>query len=89
MKLVPKHKQSPRAAPRGGVSASMIILEPDELQHVIVVIAAQALDNDEYYATLDSGTNAIIVTFASKDGRGSCGVSGPKCHCHWSHSSSL
>ena len=51
----------PKAAPRGGVSASMIILEPDELQHGIVVSAAQALDNDECYAMLDSGTNAIIV----------------------------
>ena len=51
----------PKAAPRGGVSASMIILEPDEVQHGIVLSAAQALDNDEYYAMLDSGTNAIIV----------------------------
>ena len=33
----------------------------NELQHGIVVSAAQALDNDECYAMLDSGTNAIIV----------------------------
>ena len=39
----------------------MIILEPDEVQHGIVLSAAQALDNDECYAMLDSGTNAIIV----------------------------
>ena len=39
----------------------MIILEPDDLQNGIVVNAAQALDDDEYYAMLDSGTNAIIV----------------------------
>ena len=50
-----------KAAPRGGVTASMIILEPDDLQNGIVVSAAQALDNDDYYAMLDSGTNAIIV----------------------------
>ena len=51
----------PKAAPRGGVAASMIILEPDELQHGPVVCVAQALDADDYYAMLDSGTNAIIV----------------------------
>ena len=39
----------------------MIILEPDEVPYGIVLSAAQALDNDEYYAMLDSGTNAIIV----------------------------
>ena len=39
----------------------MIILEPDEVEHGIVLSAAQALDNDQYYAMLDSGTNAIIV----------------------------
>ena len=56
----------PKAAPRGGVSASMIILEPDEVEHGIVLSAAQALDNDEYYAMLDSGTNAIIVPLHPK-----------------------
>ena len=51
----------PKAAPRGGVTASMIILEPDDLQNRVVVSALQALDNEDYYAMLDSGTNAIIV----------------------------
>ena len=51
----------PKAAPRGGVTASMIILEPDDLQHGVVVNATQALNDDEHYAMLDSGTNAIIV----------------------------
>ena len=51
----------PKAAPRGGVTASMIVLEPDDLQRGIVVNAAQALDDDECYAMVDSGTNAIIV----------------------------
>ena len=51
----------PKAAPRGGISSSMIIIEPDEVKHGIVLSAAQALDNDQYYAMLDSGTNAIIV----------------------------
>ena len=56
----------PKAAPRGGVTASMIILEPDDSQNGIVVNAAQALDDDECYAAatyamLDSGTHAIIV----------------------------
>ena len=40
----------------------MILLEPDGLKNGIVVNAAQALDDDdECYAMLDSGTNAIIV----------------------------
>ena len=51
----------PKAAPRGGVSSSMIILEPDDLDQEIVLSAAQALDHDAYYAMVDSGTNAIIV----------------------------
>ena len=51
----------PKAAPRGGISSSMIIIEPDAVKHGIVLSAAQALDNDQYYAMLDSGTNAIIV----------------------------
>ena len=38
----------------------MIIFEPDVL-HGVVLSAAQALDNDQYYAMVDSGTNAIIV----------------------------
>ena len=51
----------PKPAPRGGVSSSMIILEPDDLEHGIVLSAAQASDNDEFYAMVDSGTNAIIL----------------------------
>ena len=51
----------PKAAPRGGVTASMIVLEPDDLDHGIVLSTAQALDSDQYYAMVDSGTNAIIV----------------------------
>ena len=39
----------------------MIVLEPDDIEHGIVLSAAQALDNDQYYAMVDSGTNAIIV----------------------------
>ena len=39
----------------------MIILEPDDLEHGIVLSAAQAQDSDEYYAMVDSGTNAIIL----------------------------
>ena len=50
-----------KAAPRGGVTASMIVLEPDDLEHGIVVSATQALDDDQYYAMVDSGTNAVIV----------------------------
>ena len=51
----------PKPAPRGGVSSSMIILESDDLEHGVVLSAAQARDSDEYYAMLDSGTNAIIL----------------------------
>ena len=39
----------------------MIVLEPDDIEHGIALSAAQALDNDQYYAMVDSGTNAIIV----------------------------
>ena len=31
----------------------MIVLEPDEVEHGIVLSAAQALDSDQYYAMLD------------------------------------
>ena len=48
----------PKAAPRGGVSSSMLILESE---HGIVLNAAEARDTDEYYAMVDSGTNAIIL----------------------------
>ena len=51
----------PKAAPRGGVSSSMLILEPDVLEQGIVMNAAEAKENDEYYAMVDSGTNAIIL----------------------------
>ena len=51
----------PKPAPRGGVSSSMIILDSDAVEHGIVLSAAQARDNDEYYAMVDSGTNAIIL----------------------------
>ena len=51
----------PKPAPRGGVSSSMIILESDDLEHGIVLSAAQARDSDEFYAMVDSGTNAIIL----------------------------
>ena len=59
----------PKAAPRGGVSASMIVLEPDEVQHGIVLSAAQALDIVKYYAMLDSGTKCDHCAFTSEDGR--------------------
>ena len=48
----------PKAAPRGGVSSSMLILEPD---YGIVSNAAEARDSEDYYAMVDSGTNAIIL----------------------------
>ena len=51
----------PKPAPRGGVSSSMIILEPDDLERGIVLSAAQALDSDEFYAMVNSDTNAIIL----------------------------
>ena len=50
-----------KSAPKRGVTASMLLLEPDDLQNGIVVSATQALDDDEFYAMLDSGTSAIIV----------------------------
>ena len=43
----------PKLAPRGGVSSSMLVLEIDDLEHGIVLSAAQALDNDEFYAVVE------------------------------------
>ena len=51
----------PKAAPCGGISSSMIVIQPDEVEYGIVLNATQALANDQYYAMLDSGTNAISV----------------------------
>ena len=51
----------PKAAPRGGVSSSMLILESEVTEHGIVLNAAEARDQDEHYAMVDSGTNAIIL----------------------------
>ena len=56
-----KAQAKAKAAPRGGITASMIATEPDDLEHGVVVSATRALDNDKYYAMVDSGTNAIIV----------------------------
>ena len=57
----PPAQAKPKAAPKRGVTASMILLEPDDLQKGVVVSAAHALDDDEFYAMSDSGTNAIIA----------------------------
>ena len=54
MRVKPRAKA--KAAPRGGVTASMIVLEPDDLEDGVVVSAARAVDNDKYYAMVDSGT---------------------------------
>ena len=56
-----KAQEKAKAAPRGGITASMTVLEPNDLETGLVVSAARALDNDKYYAMVDSGTNAIIV----------------------------
>ena len=58
----------PKAAPCGGVTASMIILEPDDLQNGIVVSAAQALDSDDYYAMLDFRDKCYLCALTPKDG---------------------
>ena len=57
----PQTQAKRKPAPKGGVTTSMLLLEPDDLQNGIVVSATQSLDDDEFYAMLDSGTNAIIV----------------------------
>ena len=66
----------------------MIVLEPDDLEHGVVLSAAQALDNDQYYTMVDSGTNAIIVPL-HPGMKGDRKVSSPMCHSHWSFRSSL
>ena len=51
-----------RPATRGGVgvTASMIVLEPDKEGYTSVSCVAVSVSED-YYARMDSGTNAIIV----------------------------
>ena len=44
----------------------MLILEPDVVEHGITLNAAEARDKDEYYAMVDSGTNAIILPLHPK-----------------------
>ena len=56
-----KAQAKAKAAPRGGVTASMIVLEPEATVTGVVACAARAPDSDKYYAMVDSGTNAIIV----------------------------
>ena len=52
-----------KAAPRGGVgvTASMIVLDPEESGGSVVTDAVRAPDSDQYHAMVHSGTNAIIV----------------------------
>ena len=56
-------RQKKKAAPRGGVglTAPMIILDPEENEEGVVPHAVRAPDSDEHYAMVDSGTNAIIA----------------------------
>ena len=77
----------PKAALRGGVTASMIALEPDDIDHGIVLNAAQAL-------TMISIKQWLIQvptqsSPAPQNARRDCGVPSPKCHSHWSYCSSL
>ena len=78
----------PKPAPRGGVSSSMIILEPDDLERGIVLSAAQALDSDEFYAMVDSGTNAIILPLRPQMRR-NCRMPSPECHSDWTNCPNL
>ena len=57
-----KAQAKAKLAPRGGVgaSASMIVLEPEAEGSKIVADTVVPV-SDEYYAMMDSGTNAIIV----------------------------
>ena len=50
-----------KAAPRGGVTASMIILDPEVEKADEIACAARTPASDKKYAMVDSGTNAIIV----------------------------
>ena len=67
----------------------MIVLEPDVVEHGIVLSATQALDNDQYDAMLDSGTNAIIAPLYPGMQGEIAGCQVPKCHSHWSYCPSL
>ena len=50
-----------KAAPRGGVTASMIILESEDIKEGVVVNAVKTPDSDQHCAMVNPGTNAIIV----------------------------
>ena len=66
----------PEAAPRGGITASMIVLEPNDLGHGIVLSAAQALDNVLCHGGLRNQCD-------HRGMKGEIGrVSSPKCHSH-------
>ena len=52
-----------KSAPKGvaGVTASMIVLEPEEEGEKVTVHSFKVPVSDECYAMVDSGTNAVIV----------------------------
>ena len=58
-----KAQAKAKSAPKGGVgvSASMIVLEAESEGVKVAAHAVKVPVSDEYYATVDSGTNAIIV----------------------------
>ena len=56
-----KAKAAPRGGAQLGVTASMIVLDPEESEGSVVAHAVMAPDSDQCYAMVDSGTNAIIV----------------------------
>ena len=58
-----KAQAKDKAAPRGGVgaTASMITLDPKEQGEKITAHAVKAPVANDYYAMVDSGTNAVIV----------------------------
>ena len=43
-----------------GLTASTIILDPEECEEGVVAHAVRAPDSDQYYALVDTGTNATI-----------------------------
>ena len=63
----------------------MLILESDVVEHGITLNAAEARDKDEYYAMVDSGTNAIILPLHPKMEGDIARVSSPKCYCDRTH----
>ena len=50
-----------RAAPRGGVTASMIVLEPDDLEHGLVVVPSATVTDPVVHVNSHNGAKRVVA----------------------------